>query len=745
MKARVLPGLAAALAPATPFAVGAANPASPDALRRSALGATLLTLLLAAGVAVGSVPAETAPSVVPTNHWVTDGPVEAIARGNGVVYVGGGFSLISPRTGSFAGIAANGKLDAGWPEVLGSVTAIVSDGHGGWFIGGSFTAVGGVPRHGLAHLTAGKRLDTGWNPAPDGTITALVLRRSTLYVGGTFHSIGGKPRENIAALDTRTGRATGWNPGAALATGGYSLCDGVVCALALSPDGRTLFAGGAFVRVGHAARESLAAFDAVSGSLRPWQASRATGAVAPLGEVDDLAPSPDGSVLYAAGDAGGNQGYRAFVAGFHARSGRQTGFDVRADAGVVGLAVSPDDSTVYVGGHFRTIAGSPLAGLAALDSDGRPVDGFSPRINDLDALALGRDGSKLYASTREDLAAVDAATGARTSRLLPTPNATVNAIVQQGSRVYLGGDFNGVGGVRRPNLAALNAATGAPTGWNPGLSAPHNGYVRSLALHGSTLYVGGHRVTKFGGRIVDLAAVDTRSGAARAWGPPALYGPVVSIAVAPNGPAVYLATDQLHALDTRGRPLPTWRPSPFGVWYSWLSPDGATVYASATNPAQGLVRALAARTGALRWNTHGAGSVRALAAQGSTVYVGGEFTRLGGADRENLAALDVRTGAASSWNPHADRKVQALLALGHVIVAGGDFSTIGGQKRSGLTALDASSGRATPWNPSLGAFYYPPVFSLVPSAGGSTLYVGGGFDAVGLVPQSGVAFLPAPR
>jgi hypothetical protein len=714
--------------------------------RDALLGAALLSVLVAAGATVGSGGAGTSPVVVPSNRWVTDGPVEAIARGNGVVYVGGQFSLISPRTGSFAGIGESGKLDAGWPEVLGSVTAIVPDGQGGWFVGGSFTAVGGVLRHGLAHLTAGRKLDTAWNPAPDGTIIALALRRSTLYVGGTFHSVGGKPRDNIAALDTRTGRATGWNPGVTAVSRGFSLCDGVVCALALTPDGRTLFAGGDFATLGHTRRHALGAIDALTGAVLPWQARRATGAVAPLGEVDDLAPSPDGSVLYAAGDAGGNQGYRAFVTGFNARNGRQTGFDVRADAGVTGLAVSPDDSTVYVGGHFRSIAGGDLAGLAALDTDGRPVDGFSPGINDLDAMTLGRDGSTVYASTRRDLAAVDSATGARTSSRLPAPNGTVNAIVQQGSQVYVGGEFNGVGGVRRPNLAALSTTTGAPTRWSPALSPPRDGYVRSLALRGSTLYVGGHRITKVGVRIVDLAAVDTATGIASGWGPHT-DGPVTTIVTSPNGATTYVAAFELFALDRQGRSRPGWRSRLTDAWQAWLSPNGATVYASRYYSFRGLVVALDAETGAvLPWNVHGAGaSVNALAARGGTVYLGGVFRRMGGETRHNAADLDARTATALPWNPNADGKVQVLLSFGHVIVAGGEFKTIGGQTRPSLAALDPHTGRATQWNPSLTGPFSSNVYSLVPSAGGSTVYVGGDFEAVGLVPQSGIAFLPAPR
>ncbi|GIW09481.1 MAG: hypothetical protein KatS3mg061_0538 [Dehalococcoidia bacterium] len=45
--------------------------------------------------------------------------------------------------------------------------------------------------------------------------------------------------------------------------------------------------------------------------------------------------------------------------------------------------------------------------------------------------------------------------------------------------------------------------------------------------------------------------------------------------------------------------------------------------------------------------------VYALAVSGSTVYVGGGFTSVGGQTRNRLAALDAATGNVTSWNPNA--------------------------------------------------------------------------------------------
>ena len=131
-----------------------------------------------------------------------------------------------------------GAVDPTFPQVEGgSVCAAVADGAGGWFIGGDFTSVGGVPRRHLAHIRADGTLDPVWNPGRR-TVFALAVSGSTVYAGGVFTRIGGKTRRGIAALDAQTGEATAWNPNASYA----------VYALAVS--GSTVYAGGDFTRIG---------------------------------------------------------------------------------------------------------------------------------------------------------------------------------------------------------------------------------------------------------------------------------------------------------------------------------------------------------------------------------------------------------------------------------------------------------------------------------------------------------------
>jgi hypothetical protein len=67
----------------------------------------------------------------------------------------------------------------------------------------------------------------------------------------------------------------------------------------------------------------------------------------------------------------------------------------------------------------------------------------------------------------------------------------VSALAVSGSTVYAGGQFTGIGGQPRSNVAALDAATGLATAWNPGVGGPSGGSVSTLAVSGSTVYAGG--------------------------------------------------------------------------------------------------------------------------------------------------------------------------------------------------------------------------------------------------------------
>ena len=112
----------------------------------------------------------------------------------------------------------------------------------------------------LAYDLATGDLITSW--APTLNAQGLEIKASadgaTIYVGGDFDRVNGVVRTRVAAIDAQTGALLPWNPAP----------NGRVDAIAVA--GGTVYLGGDFTRLGSVTRTRLAAVDASSGALLAW-------------------------------------------------------------------------------------------------------------------------------------------------------------------------------------------------------------------------------------------------------------------------------------------------------------------------------------------------------------------------------------------------------------------------------------------------------------------------------------------
>lgn len=135
------------------------------------------------------------------------------------------------------------------------------------------------------------------------------------------------------------------------------------------------------------------------------------------------------------------------------------------------------------------------------------------------------------------------------------------------------------------------------------------------------------------------------------------------------------------------------------------------------------------------------GIVRALALSGSALYVGGDFTTIGGQSRSRLAEVSATTGTVTTaFRANTNGAVRALAAVGDRLYVGGNFGTISGVTQRRLAAVSQTT-RAldTTFNPVVDGT----VLALTASPDGSRVFAGGAFLTIDGQPRNYLAGLTA--
>ena len=675
------------------------------------LGAQIALLVIASALCGRAQSQDVDSRLWSVNPW---GSVSAVARVGDRLYVGGYFFSVGPATGGGVTVdATSGQPVGPYPKIAGVVNAAISDGRGGWYVGGDFTGAYGQPRRNLAHLLADGRLGD-WAPGVNDVVWSLALVGRTLLVGGDFTVMDGKARQRIAAFDTRTGRLLPWDPGV----------DGRVWALC--GDGRRVFVGGAFTQVGGQTRHELAAVDLATGACLPWN---------PDVDFPIYSFALRDTVLYAGGlfNRIGSQS-RRFVAAISTESGVALPWDARAAWRALGTHDSPRGVTVvclresllYVAGEFDSIGGQPRQGLAAVSATTASCASWDPQTRGWPAgrayftALAARRGAVYVGGVYDSLGGVPsrraynqfaAAVDARTGRALewnPRPDGELSVLCATDREVFAGGFFSSLWDWRsRRFLIALDLRTGELCPWDP---APNDG-VRAILVKDNTVYVGGD-FTEIGGQSrAHIAALDATTGHARDWNP-GTDGRVSALAF--KGDRLLAGGDftAVGGVPRAGIADVSLEDGTVAEWGPTPDPTGRFV------------------------------GIDALAVTDSVVYVGGGFSYLGWQRRVGLAALDAVTGLATPWTPGFAGLAFSLVLRDSTLFVGGAFPTVAGQPRSSLAAINTRTGQPTPWVADatpLDMAYYAYVYAL--TIVDSTLYVGGAFSAISGVPRHNLAAL----
>lgn len=167
-----------------------------------------------------------------------------------------------------------------------------------------------------------------------------------------------------------------------------------------------------------------------------------------------------------------------------------------------------------------------------------------------------------------------------------------------------------------------------------------------------------------------------------------------------------------------------------GTFSQVIAPDGTVV-------ARANLAAFNVATGTLdvafRADTNGI--VRALVSDGTTVWAGGNFTTVGGASRNRIAAVDASTGALRPFVAQANSLVYALDLRAGQLFVGGTFSTVNRTARNRAAALNPTTGAVGAFAPRLNGT----VRAIRANPAGTVVYLGGDFSAINEQAHNGLA------
>lgn len=707
--------------------------------------------------------------------YSVDGSINTVKVVNNLMYFGGNFSYIGDNTGRL-GIAEMSTADViDYPRVDGtSVDAAVSDGNGGFFIGGTFTAVGGETRTNLAHILADGSVDPNWNPAASGAIYDLKLSpdEMTLYVVGAYTTISGVARNRVAALEVGSSLScdysllmgesfeggtfppSNWTTSETYPWGiGTSFYDGAQSAQSYNAGSGQTSTMETSVTVTKtsivtfywkiAARSTAYLYFCLDNSACTYTSGyndRISGAVDWVQKKYIVYPGTHTLTWkYQNTSATITQPNRGWVDAVEVNEYEGPcvpepmtlvkAWNPGANNIVYSVEVNNDGSVIYLGGSFSSLGvGTTIVRtrVGAVDSSGSvvsfdPVVGSSSSTKVYD-MALSPDGSKLYVGgyyiatigglPRIGLGAVYTSDGSVVDWVADTDRIASNvySILPVGDDVWVGGSFESIGGVSKYYAAKVDASTAQVSAWDE-----INYYDFSQPVY---------KIVDAGDKILMGRNVDLRYN--REIGPrlvafdketgELLDGSMPFVDGAVKSIAVDLNNDKVLA---------------GGVFSSFGGVSRSSLAALDMDTRQ-----------ITNWdaNLNFPATVNDIEIDGSKMYVGGGFTSAGGLSRNNIAAISTCDGSVYDWHPNLDNIVYALELNEDKtrLFVGGYFLYVDDEPVNRLVSFSTNTGEIVrSWKPAVNNR----VSDI--EVRGSNVYISGKFNAVEGVEKKMVAGLNA--
>lgn len=681
---------------------------------------------------------------------ITVGAVLDLDLEGNTLYAAGSFTGEVGRIGGRLGQFFDNDEDnnPAFPTAAGEVEVIVPDGNGGWYVGGSFTSIGGSGQDRVAHILANNTVDPAFDFAVNSTVRAITFWNDTMMIGGAFTTIDGQPRSRLAAIDLSNNTLMNWAPEA----------DNQV--FDLKSDANYIYVAGSF--------------DEIDGDHQPGLAvlSRSTLESIPVpcppsGQVNTMVFND--TIMFAGGTFTGDAGYFTGKLAMFQGSNSQPDLDKLSVEGDVNAIIPDGNGGWYVGGNFFSVNGdNSFRRLIHLDPNGQldqnfffnfngaiedlgiwndtmmvvgaftSIDGQSR--NRMAAIGLGSQtllpfnpdfSSTIYTlnifndtimvvgnfttvngQTRNRAASIvfDGGTGTVTN-WDPSPNSAVYALAPYGNRVIIGGAFTNLNGTSYGRMAMVDRVNGTPVAWNPNL----NNAVYAMQVDGSSLFVGGSFTQADGTARNRLASYDLTTQTLTGFDPgadnwvEAIFSFQDSLFVGGRfGNIGGQSRNYLAVLNKQTGVPYAWNPNLDDYVYAIHAEAGHTLIGGRFDLAEAVPRtrlyALNRTTlEATDWAPIANSTVEDMAVWNDTIMVVGAFTQINGQPRQRIARVSALDGVESPWSPEADNTVYSIAQRGDSVLIGGRFDWVNGLPYPNLAALDIQTGSPFPWQPEPGS------------------------------------------
>ena len=328
-------------------------------------------------VFAGSASSKTLNNPYPPNSTCqTNGVVRSILYLNGVAYLGGDFTSVTPGGVALGGtgtvtrdyLAAcdetTGAILPWNPATNGRVMSLATDGTT-IYVGGKFTTLAGQPRMDIGAVTTAG-VATSFNPSAAGEVFVVrVGPNGNIFAGGTFSKLGGKTAPKIGEVTPAGKYVSTWPVSVGQVTGFACppRCPPQVFTIAFS--GSTVYFGGQFGLVNGQPRNEAAAVDLNTGSLLAWNPNIYAPANCPTCKTVEtsraytIIPDPVTNLVYICGGFWKVNGTKLSynLGAFDPTTGALSSkFTVMDDGDTPGCALR--NGILYFGGHFNYVGNS---------------------------------------------------------------------------------------------------------------------------------------------------------------------------------------------------------------------------------------------------------------------------------------------------------------------------------------------------------------------------------------------------